>query len=93
MDHVPEDVSGDLRRRRREASQGGLELGLLSEVEPDGTVLAAALATADEALATGAARSVRRALAVAERLVASGVGEKAEPDRIVALRRRLDEVR
>jgi hypothetical protein len=45
-----------------------------------------ALATADDALATGALRSAHRALAAAERVVKEGVGGEAERTRIAALR-------
>jgi DNA-binding SARP family transcriptional activator/type II secretory pathway predicted ATPase ExeA len=62
-----------------------LRVELLSELEPDGNVLATALTTADDALATGALRSVRRALAAAERVVGEGVGGAAERKRIAAL--------
>jgi hypothetical protein len=63
-----------------------LRVELLSELEPNDTVLDMALATADDALATDAQRSAHRALAAAERVVKEGVGSAAEHKRIAALR-------
>ncbi|MGH7613153.1 MAG: AAA family ATPase [Gemmatimonadales bacterium] len=59
---------------------------LLSELEPDGNVLAMAIATADDALAAGAVRSARRALTAADRVAGTGVGGRLERERIATLR-------
>jgi DNA-binding SARP family transcriptional activator/type II secretory pathway predicted ATPase ExeA len=82
-----------LRRRaadrlaaREDTESRLLRVELLSELEPDGTVLDLALAAADDALATDALRSAHRALAAAERVVKEGGGGEAERTRIAALR-------
>jgi DNA-binding SARP family transcriptional activator len=78
--------AADLLATREDMEACVLRVELLSELEPSGTVLAMALATADDALATGALRSAHRALAAAERVVKEGVGSAAEHQRIAALR-------
>jgi hypothetical protein len=53
-------------------------------------VLAEALSTAEDAIAASAARSARRALAVAERVAAAGVTLDEAATRIATLRRRVE---
>ena len=86
-----------LRKRTAEALAGRadmearvLRLELLSEVAPDDTVLADALAIAEDAISAAAARSAQRALVAAERTVASGVVLPVPSERLVTLRRRLE---
>jgi len=77
--------------RRDDMEARVLRVELLAELEPGEAVLADALEAADEALATGAARGARRALAAADRIVASGIGGGAAArDRIASLRSRVD---
>lgn len=77
---------------RRDMEARVLRLELLSEVAPDADVLAEALRTAEDAIAATAARSARRALAAAERVVASGGMPAGAERRLAALQRRLEEL-
>jgi hypothetical protein len=73
--------------RREDMDSRVLRVELLSEVGPDESVFADALAVADAALAAGAARSGRRAYAAAERAAGDSAAAR---QRLADLRRRLD---
>ena len=73
--------------RREDMDSRVLRVELLSEVGPDESVFADALAVADAALAAGAVRSVRRACAAAERAAGDSAAAR---QRLADLRRRLD---
>jgi DNA-binding SARP family transcriptional activator len=64
-----------------------LRVELLSQVGPDESVFADAVAVAEAALDTGAVRSGRRAVAAAERALGDAAGAR---QRLAELRRRLD---
>ena len=67
-----------------------LRVEMLAEVAPGREVLGLALAVAEEALATGAARSARRALTAAERVIGAGTADADGAARIAELRRRVE---
>jgi DNA-binding SARP family transcriptional activator len=75
---------------RPEVEARVLRLELLAETAPHAHVLAEALSTAEDAIAASAARSARRALAVAERVAAAGVTLDEAATRIATLRRRVE---
>jgi DNA-binding SARP family transcriptional activator len=65
-----------------------LRVELLSRIGPDDAVFAEAVVIAEEALAVGAVRSARRALAAAEQAAGDTTAAR---ERLAALRRRLDD--
>jgi hypothetical protein len=67
-----------------------LRVEMLAEVAPGREGLGLALAVAEEALAAGAARSARRALTAAERVVGAGAADADGAARIAELRRRVE---
>ena len=66
-----------------------LRVEMLAEAAPEHQVLGLAVAAADQAIAAGAVRSARRAIAAAERVVRSGTADADATARVAELRRRV----
>jgi hypothetical protein len=66
-----------------------LRVEMLAEAAPEHQVLGLAVAAADQAIAAGAVRSARRALAAAERVVRSGTADADGTALVAELRRRV----
>jgi predicted ATPase len=67
-----------------------LRIEMLAEAAPGREVLGLAFSVAEEALAAGAARSARRALTAAERVVHAGAADADAVARVADLRRRVE---
>jgi hypothetical protein len=67
-----------------------LRVEMLAEGAPGREVLELAVAAAEDALAAGAARSARRALTAAERVVHAGAADAVGAARVAELRRRVE---